>query len=93
MTNENPPFEEIEYEFDSLKELTIEFTDRRTRIYWADSYSINSLMLHLYCKVGDKRKLVTMIPYMLVRNIEVTDQEVRGLIEARVVKKQKEKND
>lgn len=76
-------FEELEYEFDCLHELKITFTDTRVRKYEADSYSTNALMVHLYLKQGSGKRLVRMIPYMMIREIEVTPKVVRGLLKSK----------
>jgi len=71
------------FEFDQLQKLMVEFTDGRKRTYWADSYEVSSSMIHLFCTVNDKKKISHMIPYMMVRQIEVQDQEIRGLLRAK----------
>jgi len=67
---------DLEYSFDCLQQLKITFTDSRIRKYLADSYSVNALMVHLY---RDK-VLVRMIPYMMIREIEVSPKAVRALL-------------
>ncbi len=71
------------YEFDQLRKLQIEFTDGRKRTYWADSYEVTSLMVHLFCTINGKRQTSHIIPYMLVRQIEVQDQEIKGLLKGK----------
>ena len=67
---------DLEYSFDSLQQLKITFTDSRIRKYVADAYSVNALMVHLY---RDK-VLTRMIPYMMIREIEVSPKLIKGLL-------------
>ena len=75
--------EEQEYKFDCLHELKITFTDTRVRRYVADSYSTNALMVHLYLKQEEGKKLVRIIPYMMIREIEVTPTVIKALLNSK----------
>ena len=77
------------FEFEHTTELKIQFTDGRIREYVADAYSIGPLMVHLYVRVGDVAagKLVRMIPYMMIREIEIIDTDVKGLLKTSLEEK------
>ncbi len=73
----------VSIEFDRIRRLQIEFTDGRKRTYWADSYEVNSSMVHLFCTIEGEKSLSHMIPYMLIRHIEIMDPELKGLLKGK----------
>lgn len=72
--------EQLERDFDETKELKVWFTTGLARSYDADSYSVDSLMLNLFRRDGERKVLVRMIPYMGIREIEVKDKLIKGLL-------------
>jgi hypothetical protein len=75
--------EQLERDFDDTKELKVWFTSGLARTYDADSYSVDSLMLNLFMREGERKVLVRMIPYMMIREIEVKDKKIKGLLKAK----------
>jgi len=78
------------YEFEQTVKLLVEFSDGKKRTFVADSYDVNAvtIMLYLTDPVAHSpgrhgKRLVTMIPYMMVRSITVESPEIIGLLESK----------
>jgi hypothetical protein len=69
------------YEFEQTVKLLVEFSDGKKRTFVADSYDVNAVTIMLYLKWQKGKRLVTMIPYMMVRSITVETPEILGLLE------------
>jgi hypothetical protein len=40
-------------------------------------------MVHLFCTVDGEKTLSHMVPYMMIRHIEIMDLEIKGLLKGK----------